>query len=111
MPRFRDTARALALLGLLGLLACSSPPRLDFSSDESAERSLAEVTAALGPEEKERFSNAFSVVVRHALGGGVLDVESSPANRQKLAAALDGKTAAEVIADAQKLEAQKPKDG
>lgn len=78
------------------------PPRLDLSSTQALGRSLQEVNASLSNEEQKRFGDAFATVTRHVLGDGA-GKESSPEARQKLAQALSGKTAVEVIAEAQAI--------
>ncbi|HZR84446.1 MAG TPA: hypothetical protein VFD92_25330 [Candidatus Binatia bacterium] len=103
---------ALAVIAAVAALSCKAgpeAPRLDASSVEAFDKSMADVQAPLSPEERERFSAAFTAVVRHAIGGGARDVENSPDVRAKVAKAVDGKTAADVIAEGERLRGEPPR--
>lgn len=84
---------------------CSRAPRIDPSTPASTEASIERVQSALPAEKREQFSEALAVVIAHALGGGYRDVGDTPEGRERVRAALDGKSADEVIAAAEKIRA------
>lgn len=99
--------RLIAAAALL-LAACTrDAPRIDMTNAETATESMATVRDSLPDEEKARFADATSVLVLHALGP---DREAAARNPEKSEAAvreaLDGKTAAQVIAEAEDVRAQ-----
>jgi hypothetical protein len=110
----RSTSLAVLLLLAPALRGCSDqksstePPRIDMSSDEAAARSIGRVREALDDQQRRELTDATLVLVRHALGvdrAAGLDPEQARIAVKKV---LDGRTAAEVIAEARALEA---KDG
>jgi hypothetical protein len=90
---------------LCALVACSpaEPVRVDASTPESTERSLQEMERSLSEHRREQLSEALAVVIPAAMGGGVRDVGNTPEVRARVQAALQGKTAAEIIADADRI--------
>jgi hypothetical protein len=106
-------AAAAALALAMGATACSKPepagePRIDMSSDEAAARSIERVRETLDEEQRKQLADATVILVRHNLGvdrSAPLDPTNAGAAVKKV---LDGKTAAEVIAEAQKVEAGSP---
>lgn len=82
---------------------CSQSPRLDSSTPASIEASIEQVQSALPPEKRDQFSTALSTVIANALGGGYRDVGDTPEGRERVRAALDGKSADEIIAAAEKI--------
>ncbi len=84
---------------------CSQSPRIDSSTPESTAASIEKVQSALPPEKRDQFSVALSAVIANALGGGYRDVGDTPEGRERVRAALNGKSADEVIAAAEKIRA------
>lgn len=94
---------AAALLVTLTCAGCGDPT-LDGSSQETLEKSVEEVGKSLDDAKRQKFEAAYL-----ALG---LDVLQTPgvfgdeaAMRKKLKETFDGKTADEIIADAEKVKA------
>jgi hypothetical protein len=96
----RPTLAATLLLAVL-LAACS--PKIDPSTPESAQASIEKVQNSLSDEERDRFSTALGIVIAHAMGGGYRDVGDTPEGRKRVREALAGKTAKEIIADAERI--------
>lgn len=66
-------------------------------------RSLEVMNASLSPDERERLSNALGVILVHALGGTLREAVERSGARKKAMQALDGKSAAELIAEADRI--------
>ena len=94
---------ACAALVLALASGCSRAPTIDSSSPESVAKSIEQIQAALPEAKREAFSEALAVVIATALGGGYKDVGDTPEGRARVRAALDGKTADDVIAAAAKI--------
>jgi hypothetical protein len=99
----RRTATALLLAATL-VAACT--PKIDPSTPESAQESIEKIQAGLSDEERDRFSTALGIVIANALGGGYRDVGDTPEGRKRVREALAGKTAQEIIADAERIKEQ-----
>ena len=97
----RPTRTAVLLLATM-LAACS--PKIDPSTPESAQQSIEKVQDSLSDAEREKFSTALGVVIAHAMGGGYRDVGDTPEGRKRVREALAGKTAKEIIADAERIQ-------
>ena len=96
------TTNILILGALLLLAACSKEKTIDASSDESMESSIQKVKESLTPEEKEKFEE--SVMLLAFEGGNLFEMAADPDGAtRKMKDRLDGKTAAEVIAEAEKV--------
>lgn len=87
----------------LALASCSRAPTIDSSNPESVQKSIEQVQDGLPEEKREAFSEALAVVIATALGGGYQDVGDTPEGRARVRAALDGKTADDIIAAAAKI--------
>jgi hypothetical protein len=97
----RRASIAYAALLLALLAGCS--PRIDPSSPESTTKSIEEIQNSLSEEKRKEFTDALAVVLPHALGGGYQAVGDSPEGRARVRAALAGKTADDIIADATQI--------
>lgn len=97
----RPTRIAVLLLATM-LAACS--PKIDPSTPENAQKSIEKVQDSLSEAEREKFSTALGVVIAHAMGGGYRDVGDTPEGRKRVREALAGKTAKEIIADAERIQ-------
>jgi hypothetical protein len=96
----------VVLAVLLTLVACSSP-KIDTSTDEAMQASVKKVREALPEADRDKFDKAMQTVALNQvdfgkLFGGKPDAVESAAKDMK--AALHGKTGAEVIAMAGKIE-------
>lgn len=99
----RRTATACLLFATL-VTACT--PKIDPSTPESAQESIEKIQDGLSDEERDKFSNALGIVIANALGGGYRDVGDTPEGRKRVRAALAGKTAQDIIADAERIKEQ-----
>ena len=104
----RPTRTAVLLLATM-LAACS--PKIDPSTPESAQQSIEKVQDSLSEAEREKFSTALGVVIAHAMGGGYRDVGDTPEGRKRVREALAGKTAKEIIADAERIQKEHAASG
>jgi hypothetical protein len=89
---------------VIGCSSAPSAPTIDPSTPESTEKSIQAVQAALPEAERDRFSTALSVVIANALGGGYRDVGDTPEGRARVREALAGKSAQQIIADAERIQ-------
>jgi len=89
----------LPFAAVLLLAACSqgAPAQVDGSSPEAFDASMAEVRGQLGPADRARFSAAVQLARVEAFAKADTREEMSAHLRRK----LDGKTGAEIIAEAQ----------
>lgn len=111
-PHRWEIALAVALLiaPVLGS-GCShsekaAEPRIDMSTDESAARTIGQVRDSLDDEQRRELTDATMVLVRHAMGvdrAAALDPDKAKAAVKQV---LNGKTAAQIIAEAQAIEAK-----
>jgi len=97
----RRASIACAALLLALLAGCS--PQIDPSSPESTAKSIEEIQNSLPEAKRKEFTDALAVVLPHALGGGYQAVGDSPEGRARVRAALAGKTADDIIADAAQI--------
>ena len=104
----RSTRTGVLLLATL-LAACT--PKIDPSTPESAQQSIEKVQDSLSEAEREKFSTALGVVIAHAMGGGYRDVGDTPEGRKRVREALAGKTATEIIADAERIQKEAAASG
>ena len=96
--------RRLAILGLVLIAASCAPKRIDGSSEESFQTSYERVRGSLEPDERERFEEAVRAIGVEDLRRFSEDADSDAATRSVLER-LDGKTAGEIIAEAEALTA------
>jgi hypothetical protein len=107
----RTTSLAFLLLlaptlpGCSGRSASSDPPRIDMSSDEAAARAIERVRDSLDDEQRRELTDATVLLVRHALGSDRASALDPDKARAAVKQVLDGRTAAEVIAQARTVEA------
>jgi hypothetical protein len=99
----RPTVAASLLLALL-ITACT--PKIDPSTPETTEASIEKIQNRLSDAEREQFSNALGIVIATAMGGGYKDVGDTPEVRKRVRAALDGKSAKDIIAEADRIKQQ-----
>ncbi|MBM4247532.1 MAG: hypothetical protein FJ148_27715 [Deltaproteobacteria bacterium] len=97
----RPTILTMLLLAAL-LAACTQ--RIDPSTPESAQASIEKLQDGLSDEEREKFSTALGIVIANALGGGYLDLGDTPEGRKRVREALAGKTAQDIIAEADRIQ-------
>jgi hypothetical protein len=99
-----------AVLCVVLFAAGCGPPTIDGSSDESLKTSIENVKAALGDEEKKKFEAAVVAITFDELKGAFADAVSGKADPEaagrKLRDRLHGKTAAEIIAEGEKVGAE-----
>lgn len=105
----------LSVFALMTLTACD-PPKIDTSSDESVKTSIAKIKDSLDAEKKKKLEDALSVVamagageaLKDAAKGGLAGLANIDPDKVKSAAmkTLNGKTADEVIAYADKIVAE-----
>lgn len=106
----RSTSLAVLLLLAPGLRGCSDPqssaeaPRIDMSSDEAAARSIERVRDSLDDDQRRALTDATVLLVRHALGDDRASALDPDKARRAVKQVLDGRTAAEVIAEARAVE-------
>ena len=104
----RPTRTAVLLLATM-LAACS--PKIDPSTPESAQQSIEKVQDSLSDAEREKFSTALGVVIAHAMGGGYRVVGDTPEGRKRVRDALAGKTAKDIIGDAERIQKEHAASG
>jgi hypothetical protein len=108
----RTTSLAVLLLLAPALRGCSSPqssadpPRIDMSSDEAAARSIERVRDSLDEQQRRELTDATVLLVRHALGADRAAALDPDKARIAVKQVLDGRTAAEVIAEARAVESK-----
>lgn len=88
---------------IFALFAGCSSERLDPSTPESTEQTIQRVQASLSDAKRQEFTEALSIVIANALGGGYREVGDTPEGRARVRAALQGKTADDIIADAARI--------
>src|SRR4051794_41102384 len=96
---------ALALTLTLTLGGCSSAPRLDASSEEAIDGSLAKMNAELPTDEKrQELARSIAVLTMpRTIQTGIttaLSPDSATISRTEVFQPLDGKTADQIIAEA-----------
>ena len=99
-------------LYLLGLVAIGcGTPKIDATSDESAKSSVAKVVASVPEADREKLSSAIMLVSLDSLprDKGLLGLAAaaSTANGASLLRPLNGKTAAEILAEADRIRAER----
>jgi hypothetical protein len=90
-------ACAIALVLVAG---CGKPPRIDASSDEAIEASLARITARMNNDDKRKFLDACSKFIGPPPGSGGPVMKTVPGAQAERYRPLDGLTAEEVLAKA-----------
>jgi hypothetical protein len=88
---------------LLALLLTACTPKIDPSTPETTQASIEKIQNRLSEEEREQFSTALGIVIATAMGGGYKDVGDTPEVRKRVRAALDGKSAQDIIAEADRI--------
>lgn len=109
--RFATQTPTIFALAPLLLASCGGDPTVDASSDEALEASLEEISASLDPESREEFESSVQALIFAGLDGkGFLemsaDLESGGMER-RFKDVLDGKTAAEIIAEGKSVTARR----
>lgn len=98
----------LITVPLLILAACSKEKTIDTSSDEAMESSIQKVKENLTAEEKEKFEE--SVMLLTLNGGSLFEMAADPDGAvRRMKDRVDGKTAAEVIAEAEAVRIEREK--
>lgn len=81
-----------------------SPPIIDGTSDESMKSSVEKMTKGMSPEEAKKFSEAMTIVMLSSAGSSLSEMASNPnAAVERARLAVNGKTAADVIAEAERI--------
>lgn len=101
----------LTITLLLALVFAACTPRIDPSTPETTQASIEKIQNRLSEEEREKFSTALGIVIASAMGGGYKDVGDTPEVRKRVRAALEGKSAQEIIAEADRLRKQAEASG
>jgi hypothetical protein len=97
------TRASIACASLLLVLLTGCTKRIDSSSPESTSKSIEAIQQSLSEEQRKQFGEALAVVIPNALGGGYKDVGDSPDGRARVRAALAGKSADDIIAEAARI--------
>lgn len=103
MTTTRASIVCAAVLLALAAGSCSRAPSIDPSTPESTQQTIEQIQAALPEGKRDEFSGALAVVIATALGGGYQDVGDTPEGRARVRAALAGKTADDIIAEAARI--------
>ena len=86
----------------LTVAACDSQPTLDFSSDESAVKSIQVISKELSIEDQQRFKTAMSKIIttitNETFSKSENMAEAYPLIKNRIHEALNRKTAEDVIA-------------
>jgi hypothetical protein len=85
---------------------CSQQPAIDASSDEALQASFAKLMEGLSKEEADRLNEALKEVMSSSLNDMSGTEARDPAARTERARkAVDGKTASDVLAEADRIKA------
>ena len=88
----------------LTLTGCDSSPRLETSSDEAMAASIAKMSAALPPDERQELTRSIAVLVAPRLAEASrpapLGTDAPQTSQAELLRPFDGMTARELIARA-----------
>ena len=103
---WRAVPAALSAAAILVLSACAAAPRIDGSSDEAFRASLVKVRESVPESERPRFDKALLEIRMDGALARALSGVSREAMQRQLRERLAGKTAAEVLAEAEHVEAQ-----
>lgn len=105
--------RVVLLAGISLILLGCGPPRLDLSSEQSAEKSAAVIRASLGDSSRAEFDRAIIGIMANSLLASVFSANDDPSPEAtkaefqekiaQVAPQLHGKTATEIIAAADRL--------
>lgn len=101
----RQTLPVILFTSILVFSGCSGEKKIDASSDESMRDSISKVKESLSPEQKEKFEQAVMALLFAGVDGEnlfLMAADSDGASR-RLKDRLDGKTALEIIAEADKI--------
>jgi uncharacterized protein DUF6694 len=102
---WRSIIASLSIATILVLSACAAP-RIDGSSDEAFRASVVKVRESLPESDKARFDKAVLAISMDGALVRALSGASRDAMQRQVRDRLAGKTAAEVLAEADQLEAQ-----
>lgn len=99
---------AVLLFSALVLSGCGEP-KLDGSSDEAMQKSIAKVADSLSDDKRTQFrSDVQLIAMSHLdLGGMLKGTSSAEASKQSMLTSLNGKTAEEVSAEAKRILAER----
>lgn len=99
--------KAALLLGVIVILLSSCAKKIDGSSEEAMKASITEIKNSLNDEKKEEFEKSIMLIMFHGLDFGTLmqggEVEEPTSD---IRSKLDGKTADDVIAEAERIRAE-----
>lgn len=102
------TISMLALAAALIAAGCGgAPKRIDATSGESMQKSVEEIKKSLSAEEKKKFEDALMTVSAKHIFGNMLKKDADP--EKEALKALNGKTVAEVIAEAEEIRSESKK--
>jgi hypothetical protein len=105
MPRWRPDRPGLAAIAAVAVIGCS-PPRIDPSTDETFEASMVRVRGSVSAGQRGRFDQAVLALGAEQVTLETVAQDVAPnAVSTRLKAALAGKTAEQIIAEAARLQA------
>lgn len=99
----------LVLAAALLAAGCSggSSKKIDGSSQEAMQKSVEEITKNMSADEKKKFEDAMLAIAAKHIFGNMFKEGSEP--EKEALKAVDGKTAAEIIAEGEKIRAEMKK--
>ncbi len=80
---------------------------IDGSSEEAMKKSVQEITKSMSADEKKKFEDAVMAIAAKQIFGKMFKEGADP--EKDTLKALDGKTAAEIIAEGEKIRAEMKK--
>ena len=101
----RAVLASASIAVILFLSACAAP-RIDGSSDEAFQASVTNVRASMSESDRPRFDKALLEISTDGALARALSGVSRDVMRRQMRERLTGKTAAEVLAEADQIESQ-----
>ena len=103
--------RLLGFILLLGALTvCGCQPKVDGSSEEAMKASVEKIKKSLDADKAQKFETAMAVVMMHNVNASAMG--NPEAAQKQVLASVNGKTADQIIAEADKIRADsKTKSG
>jgi PBP1b-binding outer membrane lipoprotein LpoB len=81
--------------------------KIDGSSEEAMQKSVQEITKSMSADEKKKFEDAMMAIAAKHIFGNMFKEGADP--EKEALKAVDGKTAAEIIAEGEKIRAEMKK--
>lgn len=99
--------RFLFATSLLAIAGCGGAPKLDASSDDNLQNSIASAKESISPEQREEFEEALKILA-FADVDNLFEMAADPESIQrKLKDRVDGKTPQEIITEARAIKADR----